>query len=75
MFPCKRAVEFAPLRTRKRRLDAGAAYVILGTLLVEDERVARNIIATLGDKVFAGIDARGDQVAVRGWQEGTPDRP
>ena len=54
------------------RLDAGAAYIILGTLLVEDERTARNIIATLGNKVFAGIDARGDRVAVRGWQEGTP---
>jgi phosphoribosylformimino-5-aminoimidazole carboxamide ribotide isomerase len=54
------------------RLNAGAAYVILGTLLVEDERTARNIIATLGEKVFAGIDARGERVAVRGWQEGTP---
>jgi len=54
------------------RLAAGAAYVILGTLLVEDERTARNIIGALGDKVFAGIDARGDRVAVRGWQEGTP---
>lgn len=54
------------------RLDRGAAYVILGTILVEDERTARNIIATLGDRVFAGIDARGDRVAVRGWQEGTP---
>jgi phosphoribosylformimino-5-aminoimidazole carboxamide ribotide isomerase len=54
------------------RIEAGASYVILGTLLVEDERTARNIIATLGDKVFAGIDARGNEVAVRGWQEGTP---
>lgn len=53
------------------RLDAGAAYIILGTLLVEDERTARNIIHALGEKVFAGIDARGDAVAVRGWQEGT----
>jgi phosphoribosylformimino-5-aminoimidazole carboxamide ribotide isomerase len=56
----------------KARLDAGAAYVILGTVLVEDERVARNIIHELGDRVFAGIDARGDAVAVRGWQDGTP---
>lgn len=53
------------------RLQAGATYVILGTLLVEEERVARNIIHQLGDKVFAGIDARGSAVAVRGWQEGT----
>lgn len=55
----------------KARIEAGAAYVILGTLLVEDERTARNIIHELGEKVFAGIDARGGIVAVRGWQEGT----
>jgi phosphoribosylformimino-5-aminoimidazole carboxamide ribotide isomerase len=56
----------------RARFDAGASYVILGTLLVEDERVARNIIATFPGKVFAGIDARGSTVAVRGWMESTP---
>jgi phosphoribosylformimino-5-aminoimidazole carboxamide ribotide isomerase len=56
----------------KARLNAGASYIILGTLLVEDERIARNIIHELGENVFAGIDARGSAVAVRGWQEGTP---
>ncbi|MDQ2872770.1 MAG: HisA/HisF-related TIM barrel protein [Candidatus Eremiobacteraeota bacterium] len=54
------------------RLDAGAAYIILGTLLVEDERTARNIIGALGDKVIAGIDARGEIISTRGWQERTP---
>lgn len=53
-------------------LDAGAAAVILGTILVEDERVAHNIIAMLGERVIAGIDARGSEVAVRGWLERTP---
>jgi phosphoribosylformimino-5-aminoimidazole carboxamide ribotide isomerase len=56
----------------RARFDAGASYIILGTLLVEDERVARNIIATFPGKVFAGIDARGSTVAVRGWMESTP---
>jgi phosphoribosylformimino-5-aminoimidazole carboxamide ribotide isomerase len=60
------------LTDAQARLSAGASYVILGTVLVEDERTARNIIATLGDRVFAGIDAWGDRVSVRGWQEGTP---
>ncbi len=55
----------------QRRLDAGAAYIILGTLLIEEERVARNIIGALGDRVIAGIDARGPNVAVRGWQSTT----
>lgn len=59
------------LAQAQARLQAGASYVILGTVLVEDERTSRNIIHELGDRVFAGIDARGDVVAVRGWQEGT----
>jgi phosphoribosylformimino-5-aminoimidazole carboxamide ribotide isomerase len=54
------------------RINEGAAFVILGTVLVEDERAARNIIGRLGDRVIAGIDARGNEVAVRGWQERTP---
>ncbi|MDQ6931799.1 MAG: 1-(5-phosphoribosyl)-5-[(5-phosphoribosylamino)methylideneamino]imidazole-4-carboxamide isomerase [Candidatus Eremiobacteraeota bacterium] len=52
----------------KARLGAGAAYIVLGTVLVEEERSARNIIGALGEKVIAGVDARGDRVAVRGWQ-------
>ncbi len=59
------------LEQAQARLEAGASYVILGTLLIEEERIARNIIGALGDRVFAGIDARGDRVAVKGWQEAT----
>ena len=55
----------------KRRLAVGAAYVILGTVLIEDERTARNIIGQLGEKVIAGIDSRGTMVAVHGWQSDT----
>lgn len=51
---------------------AGVSEVILGTLLVEDERLARNIISRFAGKVIAGIDARGSQVAIHGWQERTP---
>jgi len=59
------------LSQAQARLDAGAAFVILGTVLVEEERAARNIIHELGDRVFAGIDAWGELVAVRGWQDET----
>lgn len=60
------------LTQAQARLAAGAANVILGTLLVEDERTARNIVLNLGDRAIAGIDARGSEVAVHGWQERTP---
>jgi phosphoribosylformimino-5-aminoimidazole carboxamide ribotide isomerase len=63
------------LEHAQARLDLGASYVILGTLLVEDERMSRNIIRHLGERVIAAIDARGTRVAVRGWQENvTVDR-
>ena len=63
------------LRTVKHADDAfaaGASEIILGTLLVEDERLARHIISRFAGKVIAGIDARGTQVATHGWQERTP---
>ena len=56
----------------KARLEAGASEVIIGSLLVTDERVARNILGTLAERVIAGVDARGRQVATHGWQEHTP---
>jgi phosphoribosylformimino-5-aminoimidazole carboxamide ribotide isomerase len=56
----------------QRRFDAGASEVIVGTLLVDDERAARSIIARFGDRIVAGIDARGTQVATHGWRESTP---
>ena len=51
---------------------AGASEIILGTLVVEDERLARHIINRFAGKVIAAIDARGSQVAIHGWQERTP---
>jgi phosphoribosylformimino-5-aminoimidazole carboxamide ribotide isomerase len=50
------------------RFDAGASFVVLGTLLAEQEHVARAIVDVYGDRIIAGIDARGDEVMVRGWQ-------
>jgi phosphoribosylformimino-5-aminoimidazole carboxamide ribotide isomerase len=50
------------------RLRAGAAAVVIGSLLVDDPAAARGIAATFGDRIVAGIDARGDRVATRGWQ-------
>ncbi|MBV9971794.1 MAG: 1-(5-phosphoribosyl)-5-((5-phosphoribosylamino)methylideneamino)imidazole-4-carboxamide isomerase [Candidatus Eremiobacteraeota bacterium] len=59
------------LTDARQHLDAGASYIILGTVLVEDERSARNIIGALGEKVIAGIDARGENVRIHGWQAGS----
>jgi phosphoribosylformimino-5-aminoimidazole carboxamide ribotide isomerase len=49
------------------RFDAGAHAVVIGTLLVEDPDAARAIAARWGERIVAGIDARGERVATRGW--------
>jgi len=60
------------LKHAENAFAAGASEIILGTLLIEDERLARNIIGRFPGRVIAGIDARGSQVAIHGWQERTP---
>ncbi len=53
----------------QRALDAGAARVILGTVIVEQPQLAGRLAAEFGDKLLAGIDARDGLVAVQGWTE------
>ena len=49
------------------RLDAGAHAVVIGTLLVERPDDARELFERFGERIVAGIDARGERVATRGW--------
>lgn len=49
------------------RFEAGAAAVVIGTLVVERPDDARAIVARWGERIVAGIDARGERVATRGW--------
>lgn len=55
--------------TLREVLDAGVARAVLGTAAVESPDFARAAIETWGERVAIGIDARGGQVAVRGWVE------
>lgn len=56
----------------QRRIDAGATEIILGTMLVDEERMAKAIINKFPDRVIAGIDVRGKHVSTHGWQESRP---
>lgn len=50
------------------RFDAGASFVVLGTMFAEAPEAAREIVAAHGARVIAGLDARGGEVAIGGWQ-------
>ncbi len=53
--------------TCARYLDAGVWRVVLGTAAVEDPRLLERLAARYGERIAAGVDVRGEQVAVRGW--------
>jgi len=49
------------------RFAAGAHAVVIGTLLVEQPDLAQALVDRFGERIVAGIDARGHRVATRGW--------
>ena len=59
------------LDTLARLADAGVSRMVLGTALVRDPDFAQAAIEEYGDMLAAGIDAKGGEVAVAGWREGS----
>lgn len=52
-------------------LDAGAARVVVGTAAVEQPELVHELGASHPGQIAVGLDARGREVAVRGWVEGS----
>ncbi|HUP70630.1 MAG TPA: 1-(5-phosphoribosyl)-5-[(5-phosphoribosylamino)methylideneamino]imidazole-4-carboxamide isomerase [Acidimicrobiales bacterium] len=52
-------------------LRSGVARVVLGTAALEDPDLVRRVAARHRGRVAVGLDARGGEVAVRGWAEGS----
>jgi phosphoribosylformimino-5-aminoimidazole carboxamide ribotide isomerase len=52
-------------------LNAGVAFVILGTIAAREPATVKEIISRFPNKVAIGIDARSGRVAVEGWTEST----
>jgi phosphoribosylformimino-5-aminoimidazole carboxamide ribotide isomerase len=50
-------------------MDAGAARVVLGTVVVKAPGVARAICERYPEGVVMALDARDGKIAVEGWQE------
>jgi phosphoribosylformimino-5-aminoimidazole carboxamide ribotide isomerase len=55
----------------ERVLAMGAAWVVLGTAAVERLELVREACARFPGRIVCGIDAKGGEVAVAGWEQGT----
>lgn len=59
------------LETIQRLYDAGVSRVVLGTSLVADPAFADAAVSRYRGLLVAGIDAKGGEVAVSGWRDGS----
>jgi phosphoribosylformimino-5-aminoimidazole carboxamide ribotide isomerase len=55
----------------ERVLGLGARFAVLGTAAVERLDLVREACARFPGRVVCGIDAKGGEVAVAGWEQGT----
>lgn len=60
------------LEAAERLMQAGAERMVLGTSLVTNASFAHDAVKRFGgDALCAGIDAKGGEVAIAGWREGS----
>ncbi len=52
-------------------LDAGVERVVMGTAAIERPALVEELCREFPGRVAVGLDARGNEVAIRGWQEGS----
>jgi phosphoribosylformimino-5-aminoimidazole carboxamide ribotide isomerase len=52
-------------------LDAGVERVVVGTAAVERPALVEELCLEYPGRVAVGLDARGNEVAIRGWAEGS----
>lgn len=55
----------------RRAFDAGASFLILGTLLYRNPKFSHKALKDHPGQIILGIDAREGKAAVSGWEEGT----
>jgi len=53
----------------ERMLRAGAAQIIVGTRAVTDIAWLRDITRRFPEQIIVAIDARGDDISIKGWSE------
>ena len=60
------------LEAVKESFDAGASYVILGTVAVYNPDIVRKAVAKYGaDKIIVAVDAKDGKIAIGGWKDVT----
>lgn len=62
------------LDTAKRVLDSGVDRIVIGTTAALEDRLAREILAEVGDRTVVSLASLNGYVAVRDWQARTDEK-
>lgn len=54
----------------RRWLDAGAAFVVIGTMAAEEPAAAAELVRRQPGRICVALDMRGDTVSTHGWEQG-----
>ncbi|MDF2947189.1 MAG: 1-(5-phosphoribosyl)-5-((5-phosphoribosylamino)methylideneamino) imidazole-4-carboxamide isomerase [Bacillales bacterium] len=55
----------------KALIECGINRVIIGTAAIENPQLVKDAVASFGDKIAVGVDARDGYVAIHGWEKVT----
>jgi len=53
----------------EKAVSVGVSRIILGTIVIEQPQLARQLAEDFGESILVGIDARDGMVAIKGWTE------
>jgi len=67
--PCQVGGGIRDEATAGRLLEAGAAYVVVGSRAVREPRWMRALAALYPERVLLGLDVRAGRIAVAGWTQ------
>jgi phosphoribosylformimino-5-aminoimidazole carboxamide ribotide isomerase len=62
------------LDTAKRVLDSGVDRIVIGTTAALEDRLARELLAEVGDRTIVSLASLNGYVAVRDWQARTDEK-
>lgn len=62
-------------RVIERVIEAGASFVMVGSLLFSSPRMPEDLFGLFGDRVIPAVDVKRGLVSIKGWTEELPESP
>ena len=62
-------------RVIERVIEAGASFVMIGSLLLSSPRMPEDLFGLFGDRIIPAVDVKRGLVSIKGWKEELPESP